>query len=182
MIVEDGSIVADANSYITVAFADDYHEKRGNTTWATMTVGEKEASIIRATDYIEQAYNQRWKGRVVDPLQSLDFPRAFVNLSDVSGFSNAQYDFIGGVYFLPNNVIPKELKNASAEMAFKAARGELSPDLEPTGNVIAESVDGAVSVSYSDRNTPRFKVFRAIDNMLSHLLKSNGTNFNVGRV
>jgi hypothetical protein len=174
MIVEDGSIVADANSYITVAFADDYHEKRGNTTWATMTAGEKEASIIRATDYIEHTYNQRWKGVTKSDTQSLSWPRNYVEYEE----SKFGYPFAGFPLYYPNDEIPKELKNALALMAWKAAGGELSEEL--TQGIVREKVD-VLEVQY-DTSSPQYTRYRAIDQMLNPLLKYGNNTLKVTRV
>lgn len=35
-VVEDGSGIANANAYITVAYADEYFSDRGNADWAGM--------------------------------------------------------------------------------------------------------------------------------------------------
>jgi hypothetical protein len=86
-----------------------------------------------------------------------------------------------GNFFYPNNVVVEEVKKACCELALKANSGELSPDLNPIGNVIAESVDGAVSVQYSDKNIPRFKTYRSIDNLLAPFFKSFGNTVQVNR-
>ena len=70
--VEDGSVVTDANAYISVSYADTFHSDRGNTDW-TGTDTIKEAAIIKATDYIDQNYD--FIGTLVDVEQSLKWPR-----------------------------------------------------------------------------------------------------------
>jgi hypothetical protein len=140
-----------------------------------------EEALRRATDYLTQIYRLRWKGSRVTVDQALDWPRAYVERSDLKPQGSFSNDFLYGIYTYPDNVIPNEVKNACIELALKAAAGELSPDIAPTGNVIAESVSGAVAVQYSDKSTPRFVVYRAIDNILAPLLKGAGTNFTVSR-
>ena len=41
LIVEDGTGLAGAESYVSVTDADTYHDKRGNTAWATLTTAQK---------------------------------------------------------------------------------------------------------------------------------------------
>ena len=46
LIVEDGSIVADANSYIDYDYAENYHTLRGNSAWADGDSTQKQYAII----------------------------------------------------------------------------------------------------------------------------------------
>jgi hypothetical protein len=64
LIVEDGSGVYGANSYVTISEADAYFLNRGNTSWAdiTATTQLKEEALIRATDFIERKYGTRFSG------------------------------------------------------------------------------------------------------------------------
>ena len=179
LIVEIGA--SNSESYATVAEADLYFSNRGEATWAALTEPQKEQNLRKATDYMTQIYRLRWKGSRVTVDQSLDWPRAYVERSDLKPQASFSNDFLYGIYTYPDNVIPNEVKNACIELALKASAGELSPDIERTGNVIAESVSGAVAVQYSDKSTPRFVVYRAIDNILAPLLKGAGTNFTVSR-
>lgn len=160
LIVEDGTGKADAESYISVSDASAYHSARGNTTWATMSSTEMEQAIRRATDYMQQAYRGRWQGFRVTTTQALDWPRQWVPFSDA-----------GSLVYYANNEIPKEVKNACAELAWKAAAGELAPDIEP--RVISESV-GPISTQYADFGKQSTE-YRAIDNLLAQLLNSGGT-------
>ena len=111
--VEDGTGVEDANAYIPVAFADDYFTDRGVTAW-TGTDAVKQAAIIKATDYIETRWGDRFKGQpeFLDPRQPLGFPRT--QLYDLAG------QLVEG--------IPDNLKKATAEYALRALSGELMPD------------------------------------------------------
>lgn len=74
MITEDGTGLPDADSYATVAEADDFHEARGNASWASATDGDKSAALIRATDYIEASYRPI-KHRPLNRDQALQWPR-----------------------------------------------------------------------------------------------------------
>ena len=64
MIVEDGTGVANANSYTTVAFVQAYFDDRGgNTAWdALATEADQEYILIKATDYIEKRFSEKWIG------------------------------------------------------------------------------------------------------------------------
>lgn len=81
MIVENGNGLSNANSYVDVDFADDYFSTRGYSKWATLTEGTKEVLLIKATDYINNAF--KWNGKKLTSEQSLRFPRQ--NLTDYEG-------------------------------------------------------------------------------------------------
>ncbi len=149
LIVETGSGASNSEAYISVVDCDAYLEARGMTTWATMSADEKEHAIRRAADFMGQAYRARWKGSRVNLTQALDWPRSDVPRSD--GLT-AYYD---------STVIPAEVVRANAELAFRAAAGELAPDLGQT--VASESV-GSISVTYAAGSmaTKRYPAMEAL--------------------
>lgn len=171
LIVENGTGLPDAESYISVADADDYFAKRGYTLWATMTEPEKEASLRRATDYMGQVYRLRWSGTRVNGEQALDWPRAFVVRDDFEYAGLNGSTIIGGRFYFPSDEVPKEVKDACAQLAWRASSGELAPDL--TQKVLREKVD-VIEVQY-DANSPQYTKFRAIDNILAPFLKTVGS-------
>lgn len=83
LVVEDGSIVANANSYVSLDEANAYHASRGDAGW-TGTDAVKEAAILRAMGWLE---SQPWVGRPYQgPVgasdgQRLQWPRVDVTLS-----------------------------------------------------------------------------------------------------
>ena len=172
LIVETGQAGVDSESYASVADADTYHAKRGNAAWADFDTDVKEAHLRNATDYMSQVYGQRWSGTRVTATQALDWPRYQAPRKDVPGGYGslpAYYDY---------QSIPVELKNACILLAFKAASGELAPDLDrPT---TSETV-GPVSVTYAAGAREAVK-FRAVDNLLAPLLCSGGMNIKLVRV
>jgi hypothetical protein len=173
LITEDGTGLANAESYISVAEADTYFSNRGITLWATMLEAEKEQALRRAVDYLGGVYRLRWKGTRVNGTQALDWPRAFVEREDYEYAGMNGYTTIGGRFYYPSDEVPVEVKNACAEMAFKAASGELAPDLERS--VVREKVD-VLEVEY-DRYAPQYKQYRAIDNLLAPFLEAVGGAF-----
>ena len=62
IIKEDGTIVAGANAYSTLAEVDLFHEDRGNTIWTAADDDSKEAAMHRATAGLESKYRERWIG------------------------------------------------------------------------------------------------------------------------
>lgn len=72
---EDGSGVAGANSYVTVAFADDYFaiDPRFTATWTAFTTQEKQIFLAWATRTLDQKVT--WRGEKTDPDNALRWPR-----------------------------------------------------------------------------------------------------------
>lgn len=115
LVIEDGTGVENADSYVTITYVNDYHTARGATKW-TGADSLKEQCIRRATDYIEKRFGHRFRGVKQSRAQALSWPR--FNAKDNSGFLYNEED-----------IIPRKLKMAVAEYALRALlQGELAPD------------------------------------------------------
>lgn len=73
-IVEDGTGVDGANSYVSLEYANEYFTLRNRTEW-TGTDAVKQGHLISATDYIEAIFGRRFIGEMTDPAQPLSWPR-----------------------------------------------------------------------------------------------------------
>ena len=159
IIVEDGTGLATAESYISVADASTYFTARGNTTWDALDEGEataaREAALRLATDYMTAVYRERWEGVRYTEDQVLCWPRAGV---------------VRDSWSVDIDEIPVEIKHACAELALKSASDDLQADL--TQSVVREKV-GVIEVEYN-KNSPQAKRYPAIDSMLRSFLKSGG--------
>ena len=161
LIVEDGSNVSGANTYITVAELDTYAADRG----VTITAADEAAKgllIIEAMDYIE----------------SLDYI-GFKNQEDQS-LQWARANVVIDSFLIPVNSIPKLLKDAEAEVALAIDQGE-SP-LEQIERVTQREKVGSLEVEYSN-NGQSTTLIRKIHAKLNKLLKSGsgGISFKVSR-
>jgi hypothetical protein len=165
LIVEDGSVVTGAESYISVAEADAYHEKRGNATWDA--IDDKEALLRKATDYMTGKYRLRWAGSRADSSQSLDWPRVNVPVSDT--YSRSYY---------PSDSVPNEVKQACAILALKANSTELIADKEQ--KVISVQV-GPISTTYEPSSSTAVR-YSEVDNLLSPYLKSGSNQVTMVRI
>lgn len=169
LIVESGAVVPDAQSLASVDQADAYHSSRGNAQWAALTTTEKEQALVRATDYVGQMYRTKWKGSRASLTQALDWPRINVKLDDIG---------IGAFdYYVPYNTVPQQVIHATAEMALRAAAGELAPDLQRT--VSAETI-GPIHTEYA-AGAPEYVRYRAIDMLLKPLLQAGGMGMRMVR-
>lgn len=172
LIVEDGSAPQGAESYLSVDDASTYHQNRGNALWATLAQEQMEAALRRATDYLVQVYRDRWKGGRAHWKQSLDWPRVGVVTRD---FVNGGPGY--GPFVVDYKTIPQELKNATAELAFRAAQGPLMADT--TTRVTSEQV-GTIKVTY-DPTSPQNPQFLEIDAILSPYLQTQGGSIRLQR-
>lgn len=160
LIVETGTGASNSEAYCSVDTATTYHAIRGNSTWALLTTAQMEEALRRATDYIEQRYAMSWQGWRVSSSQALAWPRSGVVYDGVS---------------VSSSIIPQSLINATAELALRAAAGELEEDL--TRGILREKV-GALEVEYDAKSHER-KRYIAVENMLKPLFL-NQSNMYVG--
>lgn len=149
---EDGTAKANAESLITVADADTYFTGRGITNWATLSTTEKEQALRRATDYMEQAYGQKWKGERTKHTQALSWPR---------------YGVCANGFDVDSDVVPVPVQRACAELALRAAAGELAPDV---GRLAKREKVDVLEVEYESGALPYVR-FRAVDNLLAPYLE-----------
>lgn len=132
IIVEDGTGVANANSYVSVEDARAYASARG--TELPSDADEVASMLIRASDYLE-AQECRYQGKRVSPSQALAWPRTgvFLNCDAV-----------------PPNVIPKSLIGAQVQLAMAINAGfDLQPNISPQDYVTREKV-GPIETEYAD--------------------------------
>ncbi|MAR55997.1 MAG: hypothetical protein CMM93_02335 [Rickettsiales bacterium] len=137
-VTEDGTGLAEANSYVSVAEADAYHADRGNAAW----IGEdsaKQSALIKATDYLEQTYGRRWKGERLYADQALEWPRTV------------------------DALLPKAIKSVTCLLALEAIEGV---DLNPTlGRAIKREKVDVIETEFMDNAAPT-NTRPAIDGLL----------------
>lgn len=164
LVVEDGTGKVDSESYATIAFADDYHSKRGNDDWAAQILNKKEAALRKATDFMTERYRTRWLGFRVTMTQALDWPRYDVPIYDTPGGARG----FPAVYAM--NIVPGQVQRACCEFALRVAQGlDLSPDLAAA---VKSKKVGPIEVVY-ERGTQGALTFRSIEDLLSTLIQSN---------
>lgn len=163
LIVEDGTGLSNAESYISVADANAYHTARANDAWSELETLEKEQHLRRATDYMLAVYRERWKGYRTKDSQALDWPRESI-------YIDARIDA------LANNLIPSEVKRACAELALRSITESLAPDIE---RATTEETVGPITVKYAAG--PTNKRFRFVDALLSPYLSASGGMYKLVR-
>jgi hypothetical protein len=167
LVTEDGTGRADAESFVSVADATAYHAKRGNAAWAALASDEvREQMLRRATDYMEAIYHLRWAGVRKLTAQALSWPRYNVPIRDVM---ITQY--------YPNDAVPAAVANACAELALRAIKGELAPDIGPLKKRIKVAV---IETEYVLGATPYVR-YRAIDRMLDPFMSGTAGDIRLVR-
>ena len=160
MIVEDGTGLPNADSYVTVEFADSYFSARGVSEWATLTNTVKEQLLIKATDFIDNIY--QWKGKKQFDIQALRFPR--VNIFDYEGAE------ITG--------IPSCLKQAVCDAALIGNGAELFQTKDANGDVTSEKI-GELAFTYaktSSETVTSSTLYDSINTKLRGLFVDNSKN------
>lgn len=107
LVIEDGSIVTDANSFVTDDEYVDYAAARGLTIGGFD--GAREIELIKAMDYM-LSIETRLKGSRVNDVQDLPYPRLNLYVRN---------------FFIESDSIPKNAKFAQMESAAAANSQEL---------------------------------------------------------
>ena len=144
LVIEDGSGKEGAESYATVAEYVAYHEKMGNDV-SGQSEADQQAALRKAAQYM---HRYSWKGERVYERQSLDWPRAWVEAND---------------HPIRQDVVPERVKNAQAELAFRAINnGDLLADLDRN---IQSAQLGPMSVTYASGSREQTQ-FAAVTNLV----------------
>ena len=153
MIVEDGTGKSDAESYVSLADANAYHEVHGNSSWAALSDEAKEAALRYATRWLDGKY--RWRGAVLNGEQALGWPRE--DATDDEGRT------LEGV--------PNRVKAAANEMALAHVE---QPVNETVGaRVVREKVD-VIEVQYADQSGNEGQRYPIVDALLRGLARRTG--------
>ena len=166
LIVEDGSIVAGADSYVSVADTDTYNTSYvGGSLWIAAIEAAKEIALRQATQYLDVTYYDLWLGERVDDTQALSWPRSGVYYSD-------------GVA-VGADEIPEPLKKATMELAIKAnaSPNSLFTDVSAGASgvkrekVKAGPVEADTTYNGSSSTQTRYTI---VDNLIAPLTYANG--------
>lgn len=165
LVIEDGSQVAGATSYITVSEYSTWADNRfgaARTTKPTTALAY-ESIILRAMDYFETLV---FKGYLVSETQALQWPRQAVV---IDGFTVATSE------------IPKEVEAALYELTYAEELG--NGELNSIDRKVEEQTVGPIKVKYASNSASR-TINPAINRALQKLTKvggAGGSNFAVTR-
>lgn len=162
LTVEDGTGLANANSYVSQADADTYFANRANTVWAAADNDAKAAALIQATQYLDTRY--AFKGERLTTTQALAWPRQQSPIRVPVGIWTDVYAGTDSQFQWP----VKRVKDATCEAALRALAGPLYADQAAT---VKDSVKvGPITVQKSrERNGGQVRI-AIIDDLLRPLL------------
>lgn len=158
--VEDGSVVANADSYLSVADADSYFTEHGSPSeWTGATTGEKEAALKYATIWLDS--NFQWYSEVYSTSQVLEWPR--------KAFYDSDGRAVGG-----ENNMPQALLDATAETALEW----LKESFTSAASAIRRERIGSAEVEYATTSGQK-KVIGFVKKMVRKLGRPSSTNIRV---
>lgn len=154
LIVEDGSIVAGANSYVTRQEVQDYADLRG-IDYPCGT--ELDQNIILANDYLQ---SRCYQGEQVDPsTQPLLWPRKYVYIYNQEVASDS---------------IPQQLKNAQIELALAQTNTDVMNNGVDRGDNIKRKKTDVLEVEYYEGGNNYLFSSQRVNSYLQLLVKQLG--------
>lgn len=147
LVVEDGTGVEGANSYLTVAELRAFAGDRGLTL---PTDSEVEKLLVKATDYLEL---KSYIGDRASDNQGLSWPRTQT----------------ANPYWQYTNLIPTKLKTAQSLLAVEAMNGDLTQATRPN-EYIQTKIDVLYIKYAKDDDRSAGLRYRAVDDLLASLV------------
>lgn len=135
--VESGTGIPEANSYVTVSFADGYHESRGNSSWAQASQTEKEHALVKASDFVDRHFE--FVSEKLTEGQGLKFPR--VNPASVpvevqrATATYALFALSGNLYSSEKTTVVGEIKRQKSKVKAGAVERETDTEFHGSGSV-----------------------------------------------
>lgn len=161
--VENGSVVADADSYVSRADYIAYAAARGVTVTDDATA---DADLVKAAQFID-SHESRMKGDRVSRDQFMAFPRSGVV---IDGWTWAATE------------IPRQVVLAQLAVALDIHAGVDPYNPDQAAPVIKERVEGAVEVAYASPTSFKLSKTSSSEALINALLVSAGmTSFNLVR-
>lgn len=128
--------MTDLAHYGTLAGADTWHAIRGRA-WLTSSASDRTAALVRASDYVDSLRANYTGAKVGGREQFREWPRT--GSTDIYGTE------------LPDDEVPTEIEWATYELAEaeRVTPGLLTPTVDPSKSISAESFGGMYSVTYA---------------------------------
>jgi hypothetical protein len=155
IIIEDGTIVEGANSYVTavefIAYADDL---------GIEIIGDVNPVLIESAQYIA-SFEGRLKGSLVSREQYLSYPRSDLVLE---GFE------------WNDDEIPRQVKLCQMALALDLAEGIdlYNPPQSESVGIKSERVEGAVAVEYAVKESSKLSRNSTATALMASLLEYSG--------
>jgi len=157
-IVENGTGISNATSYVSETAFDAYWTDRGNTAAVALVSATKKELLIKATAWVDATFRLSFKGQKGTQTQALQWPRSGV---EIDGFA------------LDTNIIPAELINAVSELAWKATTENIFADVKSGAGFRTETTVGPITLRFAPGYSAT-TLYSFITKLLAALLRSTG--------
>lgn len=164
VVVEDGTVVADANSYVDRAYVRTFATARGLGELTGLDDDDTiDAAIVAAGDYLRNEQRYPFRGNRTSYAQTMPYPRE--GAAERGGPS------------IPSTVVPWRCKQAQALLALKVMQGTaLQPSLGNGGLAVQTKTIGPLTTTYMQPKdgaaSPSAETkFPDVDGLLFPLLK-----------
>lgn len=155
LIVEDGSVVTGANTYVSVADVDTYLADYGKTSdaWDSATADGKASAVLRASQIMRARYGGQWRGEKTEKTQPMQWPR-----KDVRDYDGDEYS---------NVVVPPEVRQCQMEISLLVIAGEavINDKVAKPPQIKRETV-GPITTEFFEA-APGVDLFPWIDQLVS---------------
>lgn len=175
IVVEDGTGKVDANAFDSLANLDTYFSDRGNAAWAAVVDAEvKKAAMVRASTYMTAVWQTSWKGRRLTRAQALDWPRLGASTGDTTNLQNFVITTSDG-FLIGQNEIPREVKQAFAELSLRALAQDLLPDAAAGLSAVQYKKVEGIEIGYFPGGS-KYKRFRLVEAIIDDLIETTSIN------
>lgn len=148
LTLEDGTGLANSNSFASVAEADGYHDGHlYPATWTGASNDTKEAALVMATRILDR--KTRWEGERVKSTQALAWPRSD---GECNGFD------------IPSNIVPQPVKDATAELARLLIGEDLTAEVAQNELESIGLGKGALDIKFNGK--PKKQIPSIVDDLL----------------
>lgn len=162
LIVEDGTGMADATSFVTRAEYIAFAAARG------VVVADEDASDIDAIKAVDYLMAECWLGEPTVTTQALPFPRTVYNFDRTLAF--------------PSDEVPAAIKRAQMMLALASKSGiDLMPNLAG-GAVVTREKIGPIETEYAEASAYNRPTFPAVSAAIAPYQCGQGGAFRVVRV
>ena len=153
---------SDANSYVTLAEANAYHDVRlHNALWTAADDPTKEKALIWSTETLDA--NMNWKERRSEQTQALQWPRQGVH--DRDGF------------LIDSDVVPVQVKKAQSVLAFLSIKSDVTLNADSKSPGASKVKVSSLSVDLDLKNLPGI-LSAAVVSLVQHLGTFSGVGAN----
>jgi len=155
----------DANTYATIAEANTYNDSvMTPDAWTNAEVPTKNRALATATRLIDT--NVSFKGQRTYRGQALSWPRQFA------------IDERHPLYYLDSAIVPREIKDATAELARRLIEGGM-PDTASETEGLKSLKAGPVELEWFEGANVREMIDRYVLDMISHLAISDSSSTSI---